>query len=130
MTEHTNALTGNEAMLFQAGQQLERALAERDAALARLTAAEAEREGGEGMSDDQSDVTIRIPVGFDSTEERAGWFQAAVTEAMRRQGWIGEAAVLYRKGGDGPIVMFHEGIVDPYDGTLPHNLCECDDARD
>lgn len=69
------------------------------------------------------DVTVRVPVGFESAAEMAGWVQVAVTEAMWRKNWTGEAVVLFRKE-DGPIVMFHNGLVDPYDGVLPHGLSE------
>lgn len=70
------------------------------------------------------DVTVRIPVGFDNAAEAAGFIQASVTEAMHGNNWIGEAVVMWRKDGDGPIIMFYNGVVDPYDGVLPHGLSE------
>ena len=70
------------------------------------------------------DVTVRVPVGFESAAEMAGWVQAAISEAMWQKNWTGEAAVLFRKDDNGPIIMFHQGIVDPYDGVLPHGLVD------
>jgi hypothetical protein len=53
-----------------------------------------------------------------------GWVSGAVEKAMADKGWSGGCAVLFRKDDTGPIVMFHEGLVDPYDGVLPHGLVD------
>ena len=71
---------------------------------------------------DLYDVTVRIPVAFESAAEMAGWVNGAIEEAMAKQDWSGGCAVLYRREPNGPIVMFHQGLIDPYDGALPHGL--------
>ena len=83
--------------------------------------------GIEGGPDDVvavHDVTVRMPVGM-TAAETAGFVHAAITRAMEAQEWIGEPAVLFRRNGEGtPIIMFSEGIHDPYIGELPHGLTE------
>lgn len=75
------------------------------------------------------DVTVRIP--FHTTpEDMAMLVWAGVLNQMRSRDIIGEPAVLFRKDGTGPIIMFHEGVVDPYDGVLPHGLIENKDKED
>ena len=73
---------------------------------------------------DVNDVTVRMPVGM-LAAGAAGFVQGAVAGAMQRSGLIGEPVVLFRlHGGDSPIVMFDQGLVDPYTGKLPHDLAE------
>lgn len=72
---------------------------------------------------DMHDVTVRIP--FHTTpEDMAMLVWHGVHMMMEKRGLSGEPAVLFRKNGTGPIIMFHEGVVDPYSGVLPHNLKE------
>lgn len=69
------------------------------------------------------DVTVRIP--FHTTpEDTAMLVWHGVHMMMERRDISGEPAVLFRKDGNGPIIMFHEGVHDPYNGILPHNLKE------
>lgn len=73
------------------------------------------------------DVTVRVRLGFDSPAEAAGFIHGAVSSAMERAGYVGELAVLFQKDDDpnGRIVLFNRGLIDPYDGILPHRLSRC-----
>lgn len=72
---------------------------------------------------DMHDVTVRIP--FHTTpEDMAMLVWNGVRMMMEQRDLTGEPAVLFRKEGTGPIIMFHEGVHDPYTGILPHGLKE------
>lgn len=73
------------------------------------------------------DVTVRVPAKLDTIEETAGWIYGVIARAMEERGWVGEPAVLYRSTTKGKIVMFHQGLMDPYTGILPHDLVEPED---
>ena len=77
------------------------------------------------MADDQDvhDVTVRIPVHM-TAAGAAGFIHAAVARAMEAADYVGEPAVLFRKDGNGPIVMFFQGLEDPYEGPMPHALVD------
>lgn len=72
------------------------------------------------------DVTVRVPVPFESAAGMAGWLYGLVEMAMERQGWKGAPVVLFRLDPDGPMGMFQEGLDSPYTGGLPHGLVEPD----
>lgn len=79
--------------------------------------------GNRGMFD----VTVRVPYGFPNPEEAAGFIQAAISEEMRRQNWIGEPTVLWRENvPEGKICIFEpgRGISEASIKNLPHNLIE------
>lgn len=76
------------------------------------------------MGWDLHDVTVRLPVQFESAAAMAGFVNSVMDEAMARKGWSGGCAVLFRKNDDDAIVMFHEGLHEPYEGKLPHGLVE------
>jgi hypothetical protein len=76
------------------------------------------------------DVTVRIPYGFRSPEEAAGFIQAAISEEMRRQKWIGEPVVLWREDIPGGKICIFEprrGISLADIESLPHDLIEKSD---
>lgn len=54
-------------------------------------------------------VLVRMPCWFDSEAEMAGFVQAAVTEAMWKKNWSGEAAVIFH-GEDGMLMLWDRGI--------------------
>lgn len=90
------------------------------------------RSGHDDESVCRPDVTVRMPVYWNSPHEAAGFVQRAVTEALHRQGWGGEAVVIYRTTDDS-LVMFHKGVgiadlggaeMGDFLGGLPHGLSE------
>ena len=67
------------------------------------------------------DVTVRMPVGFESAAEMAGWLERTVTNAMEKQGWIGGCVVIFLS--DHGVVMFQDGKGVKESGfVLPHGL--------
>lgn len=72
--------------------------------------------------DEIQDVTVRLPVHFESIAQMAGFISGALSVAMDLRGWVGEPFILFRH--EGKIVGFHQGLVDPYTGVLPHGLQE------
>lgn len=72
---------------------------------------------------DVHDVTVRVPC-FTTAEEVAMLVWAGVLAEMERRNVHGEPAVMYRKDGDGQLVMFHHELQDPYDGVNPHGLTD------
>jgi hypothetical protein len=75
------------------------------------------------------DVTVRIPVGFESAMEAAGFIERAVVQAMEEKGWTGGCAVIARDE-HGFLKMFEDGKTRPPGGfidegfRLPHDLGE------
>lgn len=65
------------------------------------------------------DVTVRVPVGFATPEEMAGWLSVVVSSSMAQRRWVGAPMLIWRTT-DGHFAAFHDGMIDPYDGVPPH----------
>ncbi len=83
------------------------------------------------MSQGQTyDVTVRIPVMFDSPAEMASWLERVVVNGMEEKDWTGDCAVIFRDG-DGQMVSFQDGHGISEGGfILPHSLYQMDDRED
>ena len=76
------------------------------------------------------DVTVRIPVGFDSAAEMAMWLERIVVYGMEEKDWTGGCVVIFRDS-DGQMVSFQDGDGISEGGfILPHSLYQVDDRED
>ena len=81
------------------------------------------------MSKNTYDVTVRIPVGFDSAAEMAGWLERTVMNEMEEQDWTGGCAVFFRDQNN-HMMMFQDGQGTSQDGfVLPHGLLDERESR-
>lgn len=58
--------------------------------------------------DHQYEVTIRMPVPFESAAYMAGWLESAVRNAMKNQDYVGSPVVMWTNP-DGRRMAFHDG---------------------
>ena len=76
------------------------------------------------------DVTVRIPVEFDSATDMATWLERVVINGMEEKDWTGGCVVIFRDG-DGQMVSFQDGHGIGEEGfILPHSLYQMDDCED
>ena len=82
------------------------------------------------MSKGTYDVTVRLPVGFESAAEMAGWLERTVVNGMDEQDWVGGCVVIFRDS-DRQMVSFQDGHGTSKGGfMLPHDLYQMDDRED
>lgn len=67
------------------------------------------------------DVTVRIPVQFESAAEAAGFIERAVSNALKDAGYSGSAFVIWREQPSGQMWCFLDGEGGAeYEGVPPH----------
>lgn len=62
---------------------------------------------------EQAEVVVRMPVAWEGgAAEMAGWVSVAIIEAMKRQGWDGLCATVFRADDGWKMFVDGEGISD------------------
>jgi hypothetical protein len=70
------------------------------------------------------DVTVRIPVAFESAVEAAGFIERSVSKSMNDSKFTGSPFIIF-KDRDGKLFSFMNGIgVQEYKGVFPHTVCD------